>query len=103
MRRSIAVLSTDTATLHGLKAVLSAFGISQVSCHSCQEAMELATNGGFPALIVGFHLPGAQEVVNMAALLQPPQKPVLLALPPPTWPRPEQTFPPPPDHLLDKP
>src|SRR5260370_37294761 len=92
MRRSIAVLSTDTATLHGLKAVLSAFGISQVSCHSCQEAMELATNGGCSPLIVDLDLPGAQEVVKVAALLHAPQKPVLLAVATRAWPTTGPTF-----------
>jgi len=103
MPRSIAVLSTDTATLHGLKAVLSAFGISQVSCHSCQEAIELVTNGGCSALIVDFDLPGAQEVVKMAALLPPPQKPLLLAVASRAWPGTGHAFQSGADRILYKP
>jgi len=86
MRHSVAVLSTDTAILHRLKAVLSEFGISQLTCHSCQEAMELVTKGRCSTLIVDFDLPGAQEVVKMGAVLQPPQKPVLLAVASRAWP-----------------
>jgi CheY-like chemotaxis protein len=103
MRRSIAVLSTDTATLHELKAVLSEFGISQVTCHSCQEAMELVTKGGCSALIVDFDLPGAQEVVRMGALLRPRQKPVLLAVASRAWPGTGQAFQSGADRILYKP
>jgi CheY-like chemotaxis protein len=103
MRRSVAVLSTDTAILHRLKAVLSEFGISQVICHSCQEAMELLTKGRCSALIVDFDLPGAQEVVKMGALLQPPQKPVLLAVASRAWPGTGHAFQSGADRILYKP
>src|SRR6267378_1624826 len=92
MRHSVAVLSTDTAILHRLKAVLSEFGISQLTCHSCQEAMELVTKGRCSTLIVDFDLPGAQEVVKMGALLQASQKPVLLAVASRAWPGTGQAF-----------
>src|SRR5258708_2270048 len=103
MPRSIAVLSTDSATLRGLKAVLSALGPSKVSCHSCQEAIELVTNGGCSAVIVDFALPGAQEVVKMAALPPPPQKPLLLAVASRAWPGTGQAFQSGADRLLYKP
>jgi CheY-like chemotaxis protein len=103
MRRSVAVLSTDTAILHRLKAVLSEFGISQLTCHSCQEAMELVTKGRCSTLIVDFDLPGAQEVVKMGALLQPPQKPVLLAVASRAWPGTGHAFQSGADRILYKP
>ena len=103
MRRSVAVLSTDTTILHALKAVLSEFGISQLICHSCQEAMELLTKGRCSTLIVDFDLPGAGEVVKMGALLQPPQKPVLLAVASRAWPGTGQAFQSGADRILYKP
>jgi len=103
MRHSVAVLSTDTAILHRLKAVLSEFGISQLTCHSCQEAMELVTKGRCSTLIVDFDLPGAQEVVKMGALLQPPQKPVLLAVASRAWPGTGHAFQSGADRILYKP
>jgi CheY-like chemotaxis protein len=103
MRHSVAVLSTDIAILHRLKAVLSEFGISQLTCHSCQEAMELVTKGRCSTLIVDFDLPGAQEVVKMGALLQPPQKPVLLAVASRAWPGTGHAFQSGADRILYKP
>jgi CheY-like chemotaxis protein len=86
-----------------LKAVLSEFGISQLTCHSCQEAMELVTKGRCSTLIVDFDLPGAQEVVKMGALLQPPQKPVLLAVASRAWPGTGHAFQSGADRILYKP
>src|SRR3981081_2582458 len=103
MRRSAAILSTDTAIIDGLKAVLSELGISTVTCHSCQEAMELVTKGRCSTLIVDFDLPGAQEVVKMGALLQPPQKPVLLAVASRAWPGTGHAFQSGADRILYKP
>jgi len=103
MRHSVAVLSTDTAILPRLKAVLSEFGISQLTCHSCQEAMELVTKGRCSTLIVDFDLPGAQEVVKMGAVLQPPQKPVLLAVASRAWPGTGHAFQSGADRILYKP
>src|SRR6202521_413877 len=103
MRRSVVVWSTDIAVLHRLKAVFSEFGISQLTCHSCQEAMELVTKGRCSTLIVDFDLPGAQEVVKMGALLQPPQKPVLLAVASRAWPGTGHAFPSGADRILYKP
>src|SRR5258707_9937844 len=103
MRHSVAVLSTDTAILHRLKAVLSEFGISQLTCHSCKEAMALVTKGRCSTLIVDFDLPGAQEVVKMGALLQAPQKPVLLAVASRAWPGTGQAFQSGADRILYKP
>jgi len=103
MRHSVAVLSTDTAILPRLKVVLSEFGISQLTCHSCQEAMELVTKGRCSTLIVDFDLPGAQEVVKMGAVLQPPQKPVLLAVASRAWPGTGHAFQSGADRILYKP
>jgi CheY-like chemotaxis protein len=103
MRRSVAILSTDTAILRRLKAVLSEFGISPLTCHSCQEAMELVTKGRCSTLIVDFDLPGAQEVVMMGALLQAPQRPVLLAVASRAWPGTGHAFQSGADRILYKP
>jgi ActR/RegA family two-component response regulator len=103
MRRSVAILSTDTAILHRLKAVLSESGISPLTCHSCQEAMELVTKGRCSTLIVDFDLAGAQEVVKMGALLQAPQKPVLLAVASRAWPGTGHAFQSGADRILYKP
>jgi FixJ family two-component response regulator len=103
MRRPAAILSTDTAILNGLKAVLSELGITHVTCHSCQEAMELVTKSRCSMLIVDFDLPGAQEVVKMGALLEPPQKPVLLAVGSRAWPGTGQAFKSGADRILYKP
>ena len=65
--------------------------------------MELVTKGGCSALIVDFDLPGAQEVVKMAALLQPQQKPLLLGVASRAWPGTGQAFQSGADRILYKP
>ncbi len=63
-----------------------------VSCHSGQEALELVVSGRGSTLIVDFDLPGAEEVIRMAALLPPTQKPALLAVASRAWPGTGQAF-----------
>ena len=63
-----------------------------VHCSSGQEALELVMNGRCSTLIVDFDLPGAQEVIRMAALLPPGQKPTLLAVASRAWPGTGQAF-----------
>jgi hypothetical protein len=65
--------------------------------------MELVMTGRCSALIVDFDLPGAGEVVKMAALLVPPQKPVLLAVASRAWPGTGQAFQSGADRILYKP
>ena len=65
--------------------------------------MELVTKGRCSTLIVDFDLPGAQEVVKMGALLQPPQKPVLLAVASRAWPGTGHAFQSGADRILYKP
>lgn len=103
MRRFAAVLSADVSTLRGLNSVVSELGIDQVTCQSSQEAMELVTAGGCSTLIVDFDLPSAGEVVKMAALLTPPQRPVLLAVASKAWPGTGQAFQSGADRILYKP
>ncbi|MBZ5683368.1 MAG: PilZ domain-containing protein [Acidobacteriia bacterium] len=103
MRRSAAVLSQDGPTLRGLKTVLEQLGINQVICQSGQEAMELVMAGRCSTLIVDFDLPNAGEVVKMAALLLPPQKPALLAVASRAWPGTGQAFQSGADCILYKP
>ena len=65
--------------------------------------MELVTKGRCSTLIVDFDLPGAQEVVKMGAVLQPPQKPVLLAVAGRAWPGTGHAFQSGADRILYKP
>jgi CheY-like chemotaxis protein len=103
MRCFAAVLSADVSTLRGLKSVLSESGVEQVNCHSGQQAMELVTAGGCSTLIVDFDLAGAGEVVKMATLLAPAQRPVLLAIASHAWPGTGQAFQSGVDRILYKP
>jgi CheY-like chemotaxis protein len=92
MRQSAAVLCPDNSSLHTLKASLGELGIDLIACASRQKALELVTSGRCSTLIVDFDLPGAEEVVSMAALLPPSQKPVLLAVASRAWPGTGQAF-----------
>ncbi|PYX29939.1 MAG: hypothetical protein DMG77_11170 [Acidobacteria bacterium] len=103
MRGSAAVWSQDVPTRQGLKTVLEDLGIQPVTCHSGQEAMELVMARRCSTLIVDFDLPGAGEVVKMAALLEPPQKPLLLAVASRAWPGTGQAFQSGADRILYKP
>jgi len=66
--------------------------IELVSCPSQQEALELVMTGRCSTLIVDFDLPGAEEVIRMAALLPEGQKPALLAVASRAWPGTGQAF-----------
>src|SRR5271167_1555460 len=86
MRHSAAVLCHDKRSLQTLEATLEELGIELVSCPSQQEALELVMTGRCSTLIVDFDLPGAEEVIRMAAMLPPAQKPALLAVASRAWP-----------------
>jgi PilZ domain len=75
-----------------LNAALCELGIRIISCPSRQEALELVVAGRCSTLIVDFDLPRAEEVVRMAALLPPAQKPALLAVASRTWPGTGEAF-----------
>jgi CheY-like chemotaxis protein len=92
MRQSAAVLCHDKRSLQTLEATLEVLGIELVNCSSGQEALELVMNGRCSTLIVDFDLPGAEEVIRMAALLPPAQKPDLLAVASRAWPGTGQAF-----------
>jgi CheY-like chemotaxis protein len=92
MRQSAAVLCQDKRSLQTLEATLEVLEIDLVNCHSSQEALELVMTGCSTTLIVDFDLPGAEEVVRMAALLPPGQKPDLLAVASRAWPGTGQAF-----------
>jgi hypothetical protein len=64
--------------------------------------MELVQSGRCSTLIVDFDLPAAAEVLKMAALLAPRQKPVLLAMAA-TWPGTGEAFQSGADRILYKP
>ena len=92
MRQSAAVLCHDKRSLQTLQSTLEELGIELVNCHSGQEALELVMTGRGSTLIVDFDLPGAEEVIRMAALLPPTQKPALLAVASRAWPGTGQAF-----------
>jgi DNA-binding response OmpR family regulator len=92
MRQSAAVLCRDNPSLRTLQASLQELGIESLSCKSGQEALEQVLAGKCSTLIVDFDLPGAEEVIRMAALLPPAQKPALLAVASRAWPGTGQAF-----------
>lgn len=92
MRQSAAVLCRDNRSLATLRTTLSDLGMRLLPCVSGQEALELVVAGRCRTLIVDFDLPGAEEVVRMAALLPPAQKPTLLAVASRAWPGTGEAF-----------
>ena len=92
MRQSAAVLCQDKTSLQALGATLDHLGIELLKCPSQKQALELVMSGRCTTLIVDFDLPGAEEVIRMAALLPPPQKPALLAVASRAWPGTGQAF-----------
>ncbi len=86
MHRSAAVLCRDKSSLNTLETTLGDLGIELVSCPSGQAALESVLEGRCSTLIVDFDLPGAEEVIRMAAMLPPAQKPALLAVASRAWP-----------------
>ena len=92
MRQSAAVLCHDKRSLPILEAALDQLAMEPVNCPSGQDALELVITGRCSTLIVDFDLPGAQEVIRMAALLPPGQKPALLAVASRAWPGTGQAF-----------
>src|ERR1700689_584773 len=81
MRHSAAVLCNDKRSLQTLEATLDELEIELEKCPSGQKALELVMTGHCSTLIVDFDLPGAEEVIRMAALLPPNQNPAPLPVP----------------------
>lgn len=92
MCQSAAVLCRDKTSLKTLESTLGDLGIELVACPSGQEALESVLAGRCSTLIVDFDLPGAEEVIRMAALLPPAQKPALLAVASRAWPGTGEAF-----------
>lgn len=92
MRQSAAVLCHDKRSLETLGSTLEQLGMELVTCPSQQQALETVVSGRCSTLIVDFDLPGAEEVIRMAALLPPEQKPALLAVASRAWPGTGQAF-----------
>ena len=92
MRQSAAVLCHDNSSLGTLRAAVERLGVNLVDCPTQQRALEMVLNGDCSTLIVDFDLPGAGEVIRMAALLPPEQKPALLAVASRVWPGTGQVF-----------
>jgi hypothetical protein len=80
MSRFAAVFCHHAPCLRILRTALDKAGIDHVHCRSQQQALELTLGGKCSLLIADFALPDAGEVVRLAALLPPPQKPVVLAI-----------------------
>ncbi|PYX46112.1 MAG: hypothetical protein DMG79_17485 [Acidobacteria bacterium] len=92
MRQSAAVISRDDRSLKTLETTLGELDIEMVNCPSGQAALEMVMTGRCATLIVDFDLPGAEEIIRMATLLPPSQKPVLLAVASRAWPGTGQAF-----------
>lgn len=92
MLQSAAVLCQDNRSLQTLEKTLAQLGVELAHCHSKQEALELVMSGHSTSLIVDFDLPGAEEVIRMAALLPEMQRPSLLAVASRAWPGTGQAF-----------
>ena len=92
MRQSAAVICRDRLSLQTLQSALHELGIEPVVCPCNEEALELVLAGRCSTLIVDFDLRGADEVVRMAAMLPPVQKPVLFAVASRAWPGTGQAF-----------
>jgi CheY-like chemotaxis protein len=92
MPQSAAVLCHDKRSLQTLKTTLEDLDTEVVNCPSGQAALELVMTGQCSTLIVDFDLPGADEVIRMASLLPPAQKPTLLAIACRAWPGTGQAF-----------
>lgn len=86
MRQVAAVLCHDKPSLHTLRETLLDLGIELMNCSSPQQALHFVVSGRCSTLIVDFDLAGAEEVIRMAALLPPAQKPALLAVASRVWP-----------------
>jgi ActR/RegA family two-component response regulator len=78
--------------LETLNAALGELDMQMAACPSRQEALELVLAGRCSTLIVDFDLPGAEEVVRMAAMLPKRQKPALLAVAGRAWPGTGEAF-----------
>src|SRR5271154_889374 len=92
MRQSAAVMCHEKRSLQTLESTLGVLGIELVNSASGQEALELVMSGRCSTLIVDFDLPGAEEVIRMAAMLPAGQKPALLAVASRAWPGTGQAF-----------
>jgi CheY-like chemotaxis protein len=103
MPQRAAVMCEDVFSLRTLRSVLDDLGIEPVTCESQQEIVERVLGGRCSALIVDFDLPGGREIVKMAALLAPPQRPALLALARRAWPGTGEAFQSGADRILYKP
>jgi len=92
MRQAAAVLCHDNRSLATLGNTLEELGMGLTNCHSRRQALESVMQGECSTLIVDFDLPGAEEVIRMAALLPAPQRPELLAVASRAWPGTGQAF-----------
>jgi len=63
-----------------LRATLDELGMKAIHCHFWQDALEPVVTSNCSTLIVDFDVPGAFELVRMATLLPPPQRPNVLAI-----------------------
>lgn len=92
MRQSAAVVCHDQTSLQAFETASETLGIDLMTCASGQRALEMVMTGRCSTLIVDFDLPGAEEVIRMAAMLPPAQKPALLAVASRAWPGTGQAF-----------
>jgi FixJ family two-component response regulator len=75
-----AVFCNHAPSLRILRTSLDEAGVDYLHCRSQRQALELSLGGECSLLIADFALPEAEELVRLASLLPPPQKPVVLAV-----------------------
>lgn len=92
MQKTAAALCKDPISLRAIQTAVSDLGIALRACPTSQAALELVLSGQCCTLIVDFDLAGAEEVIRMASLLPPPQRPALLAVASRAWPGTGQAF-----------
>src|SRR5271166_41301 len=80
MSKFAAVFCHHAPSLRILRTALDEAGIDYHLCRSQQQALELTLGAECSLLIADFALPEAGELVRLASLLPPPQKPVVLAV-----------------------
>jgi hypothetical protein len=78
--RFAALFCHHAPSLRILRTALDEAGIDYLLCRSQQQALELILGGECSLLIADFASPEAGELVRLASLLPPPQKPVVLAV-----------------------
>ncbi len=80
MELKAVLMSRSQPARQFLADVLKDCNISQDSCDSAQEAIELMARGNYAALILDFDIPGAAQVAKLARMAPAQSRPVIFAM-----------------------